>query len=405
MGGATTLYGYDAIDQITSESASGYAATYTYDANGNRTGKTLGGVTDTYTLDSGDKLTSTSTKSYTYDAAGRTTAVTSGGQTTTVAYDYEDRITSITYPSTATNTFTYNGLDTRVGKVDSAGTKTYKRDGAGVTDPVLADGAANYTPGASERRGGSSGYYHQDRMGSIVRVTDSVQSTASVRQFDSFGQVVASSGSSASPFGFAGGEGYQTDSDSGLTLLGHRYYDTSTGRFLTRDDEKDGRNWYAYVDSNPNSSVDPEGRDIVYKHYSKRMLSKVKRIIKRIRKTAIGNHLLVGWEDHAKTLVIQWSSGTNDNAFTDMSQLPNKATIDFDPETELKLNGKGNHHSNIKMPPDVVLAHELGHAHGKLDPGGGEEGAAAGPGDNVWDVENKYRQERSKHHLAPRLYY
>ncbi|MBI1756666.1 MAG: RHS repeat protein [Fimbriimonas ginsengisoli] len=101
----------------------------------------------------------------TYDAAGRTTSVTSGGQTTTVAYDYEDRITSITYPSTATNTFTYNGLDTRVGKVDSAGTKTYKRDGAGVTDAVLSDGAANYTPGVSERRSEATAFRHADRMG------------------------------------------------------------------------------------------------------------------------------------------------------------------------------------------------------------------------------------------------
>jgi hypothetical protein len=29
-------------------------------------------------------------------------------------------------------------------------------------------------------------------------------------------------------------------------LLGHRYYDPSVGRFLTRDRVKDGRNWYVY---------------------------------------------------------------------------------------------------------------------------------------------------------------
>ncbi|MBI3721580.1 MAG: hypothetical protein HY248_03425, partial [Fimbriimonas ginsengisoli] len=187
---ATTTYGYDAIDQLTSETAPTFTATYTYDANGNRTSKTQGGVTDTYTVDSGDKLTSTSTKSYAYDAAGRTTGVTSGGQTTTVAYDYEDRITSITYPSTATNTFTYNGLDTRVGKVDSAGTKTYKRDGAGVTDPVLADGAANYTPEVSERRSGASSFRHTDRMGSMSRLTNSSQSTTDTRTYDAFGLLV-----------------------------------------------------------------------------------------------------------------------------------------------------------------------------------------------------------------------
>ncbi|KXK15839.1 MAG: hypothetical protein UZ18_ATM001001491 [Armatimonadetes bacterium OLB18] len=81
-------------------------------------------------------------KSFTYDAAGRTTAVTVGNDTTTLAYDYESRIAQITYPNQSTNSFSYNGLDTRVSKVDSTGTRTYLRDGAYVTDPVLSDGAA-----------------------------------------------------------------------------------------------------------------------------------------------------------------------------------------------------------------------------------------------------------------------
>ncbi|MBI1756164.1 MAG: RHS repeat-associated core domain-containing protein, partial [Fimbriimonas ginsengisoli] len=206
-------------------------------------------------------LTSTSTKSYAYDAAGRTTGVTSGGQTTTVAYDYEDRITSITYPSTATNTFTYNGLDTRVGKVDSAGTKTYKRDGAGVTDPVLADGAANYTPEVSERRSGASSFRHTDRMGSMSRLTNSSQSTTDTRTYDAFGLLVGTTGSTATPFGFVGNQGYQSDSDSSLMLLGHRYYDPSTGRFLTRDRATAGRNWYSYCDNSPVKHLDQTGAD------------------------------------------------------------------------------------------------------------------------------------------------
>jgi YD repeat-containing protein len=79
-------------------------------------------------------------KSYGYDAAGRTTSVVTSAGTTSLTYDYEGRITGITYPSSATNSFTYNGLDTRVGKVDSSGTATYKRDGAGVTAHVLCFG-------------------------------------------------------------------------------------------------------------------------------------------------------------------------------------------------------------------------------------------------------------------------
>jgi len=44
-------------------------------------------------------------------------------------------------------------------------------------------------------------------------------------------------------------------------LLGHRFFDPSVGRFLTRDPIKDGRNWYGYGGgcANPVKSADPNG--------------------------------------------------------------------------------------------------------------------------------------------------
>ena len=47
--------------------------------------------------------------------------------------------------------------------------------------------------------------------------------------------------------------------ETGLQLLGHRYYDSSTGRFITRDPIKDGRNWYGYCDNNPVNAIDADG--------------------------------------------------------------------------------------------------------------------------------------------------
>jgi RHS repeat-associated protein len=215
-------------------------------------------------VDDADKLTSitvggSAVKTYGYDAAGRTTSVATSAGTTTLAYDYEGRISTITYPSSATNSFTYNGLDTRVGKVDSAGTTTYRRDGDDVLSPVLEAGGTKFTPGISRRTGTSSYFYHQDRMGSAVRQTNSTQGSLTSRQYDAFGNIAYVGGTWVGPFGFVGGEGYQEDSDSGLQLLGHRYYDSSTGRFLTRDPIKDGRNWYGYCDNNPLKFVDLTG--------------------------------------------------------------------------------------------------------------------------------------------------
>ena len=146
--------------------------------------------------------------------------MSSGGNTTSLSYDYEDRVTGITYPGGATNSFTYNGLDTRVGKVDSGGTKTFKRDGVGVTDSVLNDGAANYTPGVSERRSGTSKFYHGERQGTNALETNASQAVTATRTYDAFGMLVANTGSSASPFGYVGAQGYQEDTDSGLKLLG-----------------------------------------------------------------------------------------------------------------------------------------------------------------------------------------
>lgn len=127
-GGVTTSYTYDAINQLTEESRSGYTATYTYDANGNRLTKTLNSVTENYSYDSADKLLSAGSKTYDYDDAGRTTEVTSGGVTTYLAYDYEGRVTQISRSGSTTNTFEYNGQDTRVSKTDSAG--------GGANDPI-----------------------------------------------------------------------------------------------------------------------------------------------------------------------------------------------------------------------------------------------------------------------------
>jgi len=123
---------------------------------------------------------------------------------------------------------------------------------------VLSDGAANYTPGISERRSGVTTYQHAGLKNTSVQTAASQAITAS-RTYDAFGNVVATSGTFKGPFGYGGPFGYQEDGDSGLKLLGHRYYDPSTGRFLTRDPIKDGRNWFAYCENNPLNNVDPTG--------------------------------------------------------------------------------------------------------------------------------------------------
>jgi len=124
--------------------------------------------------------------------------------------------------------------------VDSSGTRNFITDGDSPAAPVLSDGLATYTPGLSERRSTTSAFYHGDALGSTRSITNSSQTVTDTKRYDAFGMTVASTGSNPTPFGFVGGSQYQTDADSGLQLLGHRYYDSSIGRFISRDPHMQG---------------------------------------------------------------------------------------------------------------------------------------------------------------------
>jgi len=267
LAGVTTSYDYDNINQLKKE----YRGTqpnptwqiaYDYDANGNRIARNiLGGAQEVYSVDAGDKLTSVTwsggSKAFSYDSAGRRKTQTVGGATTTYNWDHESRLLSTT--GAVATSYAYNGLDSRITKTDSGGTRNYRRDGAYVTDPVLGDNQANYTPGISESRSGTSRYLHSGLKNADSR-TLADKSVEATRDYDAFGNLVSSSGTWSGPFGYAGGYGYQEDPESGLKVLGHRYYDSTTGRFLSRDPASTGRNWFAYC-SRPLRSADPSGLD------------------------------------------------------------------------------------------------------------------------------------------------
>lgn len=50
--------------------------------------------------------------------------------------------------------------------------------------------------------------------------------------------------------------------ETGLLLLGMRYYDVTVGRFINSDPAKAGINWYNYCRNNPLMGIDPSGLDV-----------------------------------------------------------------------------------------------------------------------------------------------
>ncbi|GAB4465769.1 MAG: hypothetical protein OHK0029_36670 [Armatimonadaceae bacterium] len=180
--------------------------------------------------------------------------------TTSLTWDAESRLKTVSVGGN-TDTYTYNGLGQRVKKVEGGVTFNYTLRDDSIDTAVLGDGAASYTHGlglVSENRGGTSKYLHADALGTTRAWSDSSGVKTDSLDTDAFGMVVASSGSTPKPFGFAGQHGYQSDA-TGLMRLGHRYYDASTGRFISRDPIRDGYNWYNYCDSDPINCVDPKG--------------------------------------------------------------------------------------------------------------------------------------------------
>ena len=267
QGWYTTTYGYDGADQLVSETGGGTYAPptlgYTYDHNGNRLTQTQNGQqVQSFTYNAHDVLVSGTAGNETpgYDANGNETSNSIYGGTYHETYDDEDRLTSITGPG-YTDTFTYNGLGLRVGKTDSSGTYSYACDGASPGAPVLNDGHATYTPGLSENRGGTSTYAAYDLLGNLWFMDNGSAQQTYYQDTSAFGngQNMGIGGTEAGPFKFGGGNGCQTDSDIGLVLMGHRYYDTRIGRFITQDPAGDGDNWYEYADNSPTNEVDPLG--------------------------------------------------------------------------------------------------------------------------------------------------
>ncbi len=221
----------------------------------------------TFGYDDGDKLTDYNGTTIGYDAAGRPTQWFISGVLRNVHWDYEGRLDSATEIGGLGKLLfkhKYNGLGARVEeRLQYSGTvtTTFKRDGVGVTAPVVShvtgSTTTEVTPGIGQKVGSTKTYNHNG-LKSVEAQSQSATSLSSTRVYDAWGAVVSSTGTHAGRFGHGGAYGYQSDSND-LQLLGHRFYDPNAGRFLTRDRIKDGRNWYAYCENNPLTAADPSG--------------------------------------------------------------------------------------------------------------------------------------------------
>ncbi len=174
--------------------------------------------------------------------------MTSYGTSMTAGYT-GDGLRAWKHTSSGTTYYLYSGM-TPVCEMNASGTVT-------AVNTFGVDGLA------SRHSGSSSTFYTFDNQGGAAVRTDSNANLLGAGQFDAYGTRVASTDNSTDPFsGYGAKWGYYSDSETGLQLLGLRYYDSGTGRFINRDpiSYSGGMDLYGYTGNNPVLYADPTGR-------------------------------------------------------------------------------------------------------------------------------------------------
>jgi len=228
----TTKYGYNAANnELLNYTMSGNTIRYGYDANGNLFSKNITSASQwTYKWDvPGHLLTASNTSAvqgyYAYDADGRRVESKEGSTTTF---------------------FAYMGTETLYEQTQTGFLNNY----------VFADGMLIV-------KSSSSGitYYHPDALGSTRLTTDSSGKVVFADNYQPFGQDNGTP-SGSETYKFTGKPVSQT---TGLYYEYQRWYDPSTGRFISQDplsgaaSDPQSLNPYVYVQNTPTVLTDPTG--------------------------------------------------------------------------------------------------------------------------------------------------
>ena len=210
--------------------------------------------------------------------------------------------------------------------------------------------------------------YQKDAHGNVIAVTDSSGNPIESYTYDAFGNQ-PSAVDAYRNFRYCG---EYTDQETGFVYLRNRYYNPSTGRFITEDPVQDGVNWYSYCGGNPVMRVDPWGLKITATEEEFNIILPFMQmltddelgfengevvILTRCEEPTLieGTALLRDVIDHPESVSLTLSN--------DISEF-NNGKIRFNPQQDssaLTLDER-NILSWQPIPPEIALGHECVHA-------------------------------------------
>ncbi|MBQ3519336.1 MAG: DNRLRE domain-containing protein [Clostridia bacterium] len=278
-------YEYDKLNRLVRENDEllDQTVVYAYDNGGNILTKTY----YDYTTDEIGTLKDTVT--YTYDSVWKDKLLTYDGGTTIT---YDEIGNPLTYNG---YTFTWQKGRQLASASGNGYTITYKYSADGLRTEKTVNGVTTeytYVSGllAAQTDGtntlqfyyapddtclavtynGTMYYYIYNLQGDVVKITNANGSTIVEYKYDTWGKLIATTGSLASTLGALNPfryRGYVYDTETGFYYLTTRYYDPDTGRFINADGYIStgyaiiGFNMYAYCLNDPVNLIDSNGDD------------------------------------------------------------------------------------------------------------------------------------------------